>query len=112
MSSMIWTSESVTEGHSDKVCDFIADSILDAYLAQHPHSRVACEVLCKGNEVVLAGEITSHSTVAYEEIVRQAVRDIGYTSVADGFSADTLHVTEWIDASPGNRAGRGSRWRW
>jgi S-adenosylmethionine synthetase len=91
-----FTSESVTEGHPDKVCDYIADSILDAYLEQDPCSRVACEVLCKGNTVVLAGEITSCGKVDYEKIVRTAVREIGYVDAAEPFSADTLGVTKMI----------------
>ena len=74
----LFTSESVTEGHPDKVCDYIADSILDAYLEKDPCSRVACEVLCKGDTVVLAGEITSCGKVDYEKIVRQTVQEIGY----------------------------------
>ena len=61
-----FTSESVSEGHPDKVCDYIADSILDACLEQDPHSHVACEVLCKDNHVVLAGEITTNATLDYE----------------------------------------------
>jgi S-adenosylmethionine synthetase len=73
MSSYTFTSESVSEGHPDKVCDFIADSILDAHLAGDPNSRVACEVLCKSGEVILAGEITSRETVDYEKIARGAI---------------------------------------
>ena len=67
-----FTSESVSEGHPDKVCDYIADSILDACLAQDTASHVACEVLCKDNHVVLAGEITTNGTLDYEAIARQA----------------------------------------
>lgn len=80
MASMkyIFTSESVAEGHPDKVCDFIADSILDAYLAQDRMCRVACEVLCKNDRVLLAGEISSNATVNHEAIVRAAIREIGY----------------------------------
>ena len=74
-----FTSESVSEGHPDKVCDYIADSILDACLEQDPHSHVACEVLCKDNHVILAGEITTNAKVDYEAIARRAVREIGYT---------------------------------
>ncbi len=92
----LFTSESVTEGHPDKVCDYIADSILDAYLEQDPCSRVACEVLCKGNTVVLAGEITSCGNVDYEKTVRQAVREIGYVDAAEPFCADTLVVREMM----------------
>ena len=68
-----FSSESVSEGHPDKVCDYIADSILDAHLAGDRNSRVACEVLCKNGQVVLAGEITSRTTVDYERVTRQAV---------------------------------------
>jgi S-adenosylmethionine synthetase len=73
------TSESVSEGHPDKVCDYIADSILDAYLAEDPHSRVACEVLCKCNLVVVAGEISSLARIDYERVVREAIGQIGYS---------------------------------
>jgi len=86
----------VTEGHPDKVCDYIADSILDAYLAEDQCSRVACEVLCKGNNVVLAGEITSCGKVDYEKNVRAAVRQIGYTDSSEPFCAETLKVREML----------------
>lgn len=92
----VFTSESVTEGHPDKVCDFIADSILDAYLAEDPESRVACEVLCKGSNIVLAGEITSRATVDHEKIARQAIRAIGYTDTTEAFNADTVRVMQII----------------
>jgi S-adenosylmethionine synthetase len=92
----LFTSESVTEGHPDKVCDYIADSILDAYLGEDPCSRVACEVLSKGNTVVLAGEITSCGKVDYEKVVREAVREIGYTESSEPFCADTLNVREML----------------
>ena len=91
-----FTSESVSEGHPDKACDFIADSILDAYLTEDPTSRVACEVLCKNDVVVLAGEITSHGTVDHEAVVRQAIREIGYTDPAEPFCADTVHLIELL----------------
>jgi S-adenosylmethionine synthetase len=96
----VFSSESVTEGHPDKVCDFIADSILDAYLAQDPASRVACEVLCKSDRVVLAGEVTSKGTgtVDHEAVVRKAVREIGYTDPAAPFCANTLRITELLTA--------------
>ncbi|MDR0310778.1 MAG: methionine adenosyltransferase, partial [Acidobacteriota bacterium] len=84
----IFTSESVTEGHPDKVCDYIADSILDAYLQQDPKSRVACEVLCKENHVVIAGEFTSGGQVDHEAVARQAIREIGYVDPAELFNAD------------------------
>jgi len=86
------SSESVSEGHPDKVCDYIADSVLDAYLAQDPTSHVACEVMCKNNFVILGGEISSKGRVNYEDLVRQAVTEIGYTDTTEPFSADTLHL--------------------
>lgn len=86
------TSESVSEGHPDKVCDFIADSIVDAYLAQDAASRVACEVLCKRNLVVVAGEITSRAQIDYERVVRQAIAEIGYTEESEPFCADTVQI--------------------
>lgn len=92
----IFTSESVAEGHPDKVCDFIADSILDAYLTEDPSSRVACEVLCKSDVLVLAGEITSLATVDHEKIARQAIRAIGYTDPTEPFNADHVRVLQII----------------
>lgn len=91
-----FTSESVSEGHPDKVCDFIADSILDAYLTQYPESRVACEVLCKSDMVVLAGEITSRGEVDHEQITRQAIRQIGYTDLNEAFNADEVRVHQYL----------------
>jgi S-adenosylmethionine synthetase len=93
-----FTSESVSEGHPDKVCDTIADSILDAYLAQDPRSRVACEVLVKENRVVLAGEITSNGTVDHEAVVRQAIREIGYTDADQVFRADNVEILSFLTA--------------
>ncbi len=90
------TSESVSEGHPDKVCDLVADSILDAYLAQDPASRVACEVLAKGRTVVLAGEITSRGRVDHATIVRDALRAIGYTDAGDPFNADEIAIVQYI----------------
>ena len=86
------TSESVSEGHPDKVCDYIADSILDAYLAEDPHSRVACEVLCKCNLVVVAGEVSSLARIDYERVVREAIGQIGYTNPAESFSAESVQI--------------------
>ena len=79
MSKFTFTSESVSEGHPDKVCDYISDSILDACFAQDPQSRVACETLVKSDHVVLAGEITTNANFNYETTVRQAVKEISYT---------------------------------
>ena len=95
-SSFIFTSESVSEGHPDKVCDYIADSILDAHLQQDPKSRVACEVLCKDQHVVIAGEITSTASVDPEAVARAAIREIGYTDAARRFNADGASVLNWI----------------
>ncbi len=88
----IFSSESVTEGHPDKVADTISDAILDACLAQDPKSRVACETLVKSNLVVIAGEITSRSKIDYVEIAREAIREIGYTYEGDMFHADRVQV--------------------
>jgi len=88
----IFSSESVTEGHPDKVCDTISDYILDACLEQDPFSRVACETLAKGNLVVLAGEITSNAKFDYVERVREAIRSIGYVNADCIFHADTCRV--------------------
>jgi S-adenosylmethionine synthetase len=92
----IFSSESVSEGHPDKVCDYIADSILDAYIALDTHSRVACEVLCKGNAVVLGGEISSKASVDHESVVREAIRQIGYTDPTSAFNAEGVHVVQLI----------------
>lgn len=91
-----FTSESVSEGHPDKVCDFIADSILDAYLEQDPKSRVACEVLVKEDTVIIAGEITSSGTVDHEKVAREAIRQIGYTDNSEPFSADKVKVIQIV----------------
>jgi S-adenosylmethionine synthetase len=92
-----FTSESVSEGHPDKVCDYIADSVLDAHLEQDPHSRVACEVMCKSNMVTLAGEISSHAVgIDFAAIARDAVRQVGYTDPSEPFCADTLFVNQFL----------------
>ena len=90
----IFSSESVTEGHPDKVCDTISDTILDACLAQDPSSRVACETLAKGNLVVVAGEITTNAKFDYIEEVRSAIRGIGYIHDGSLFHADTCLVVQ------------------
>ncbi|MGB0413007.1 MAG: methionine adenosyltransferase [Coraliomargarita sp.] len=96
--NFIFSSESVGEGHPDKVSDYISDSILDACLEQDPKSRVACETLVKSNCVVLAGEITTNAKLNYEEIVRQAIREIGYTNDDDVFHADKVFVSNILTA--------------
>ena len=88
-----FTSESVTEGHPDKVCDQIADAILDALLEKDPHSHVACEVTAITDEVHIFGEITSAARVDYEAIARQVIREIGYTKPGLGFDADSCRIT-------------------
>ena len=96
MSRYTFTSESVSEGHPDKVCDYISDSVLDACLEQDKQSRVACETLCKSDRVVLAGEITTNAKLNFDRIVRQAVKEIGYTDVAETFCDTTLKLTSLI----------------
>ena len=93
----IFTSESVTEGHPDKVSDRISDSVLDALLAGDKYSRVACETLTNTNLAVVAGEITSETNVDYEEVVRQAIREIGYTGQEMGYDCDTCVVKVHLD---------------
>ena len=94
----IFTSESVSEGHPDKVSDQISDAILDACLAQDPMSRVACETLCTSDLIVISGEITTKAHVNWEETARGVVRDIGYNSHDIGFCADDCKVFVCIHA--------------
>jgi len=88
----LFTSESVSEGHPDKMADQISDAVLDAIIAQDPHARVACETLVKTGMVVLAGEITTGARVDYERLVRDAVNDIGYNHSDTGFDGHTCAV--------------------
>lgn len=88
----LFTSESVTEGHPDKVCDRISDAVLDAVLAVDPNGRVACETCCTTDTVFIAGEITSKVDVNIVGIARRVLRDIGYTGGASGFNADTCKI--------------------
>jgi S-adenosylmethionine synthetase len=92
MANYFFTSESVSMGHPDKVSDQVSDAVLDAHLAGDPRSRVACETLCTTDFVCLAGEITSMVQVDYEQVAREAIRKIGYTSDDVGFNADTCEV--------------------
>lgn len=94
----IFSSESVGEGHPDKVADLISDTVVDACLAQDPASRVACETLVKDGHVILAGEITTKAVIDYESLVRDVVRSIGYATPADDevFNAQTLDVTNYL----------------
>ena len=90
--SFVFSSESVGEGHPDKVADLISDSVLDACLEQDPASRVACETLVKSNQVVIAGEITTSAKINYETVVRDAIREIGYTNDDDVFHCDKVFI--------------------
>jgi S-adenosylmethionine synthetase len=96
--SFVFSSESVGEGHPDKVADLISDSVLDACLAQDPKSRVACETMVKSNMVILAGEITTKAKLNYEAIVRDAIRDIGYVNNDDVFHADQVFINNYLTA--------------
>jgi S-adenosylmethionine synthetase len=92
----IFSSESVGEGHPDKVCDTISDAILDAHLDQDPRSRVACETYAKSNMVVVGGEITTKARVHINDIVRQAIADIGYVNDDDVFHAERVFITNLL----------------
>ena len=97
MARKLFTSESVTEGHPDKICDQISDAILDALLEKDPNSRVACEVTASTGLVHIMGEITTEGYVDFQKIVRDVVRDIGYTRAKCGFDADTCAVLSNVD---------------
>ncbi|MGI6529909.1 MAG: methionine adenosyltransferase [Clostridia bacterium] len=98
MARKLFTSESVTEGHPDKICDQIADNILDALLKEDPESRVACEVTATTGLIHIMGEITTKAFVDYEKIARNTLRNIGYTSSEIGFDADTCAVINTVNA--------------
>ena len=108
----LFTSESVSAGHPDKVCDQISDAVLDAYLAEDPDSRVACETMIKNNMVFIAGEITSKGSPDLEPVVRKTIKDIGYDSDEYGFNGDNCEFTNLIseqspDISQGVTEGEG-----
>jgi len=112
MTDFLFTSESVSEGHPDKVADQISDAILDAILEQDPRSRVACETMVTTGMAMIAGEITTTARIDYPDIVRQAIRDIGYDDSAMGFDWETCAVLTSIDRqspdiSQGVTAGEG-----
>ena len=110
--SYIFTSESVSAGHPDKVCDQISDAVLDAYLAEDPNSRVACETMIKNNMVFIAGEITSTSSPDLEPVVRKTINEIGYDTDEYGFNGDSCEFTNLVfeqspDISQGVTEGEG-----
>ena len=93
----LFTSESVTEGHPDKICDQISDAVLDAMMEQDPMSRVACETACTTGMVMIMGEITTNAVVDFQKVVRDTVREIGYDRAKYGFDADTCAVLVTLD---------------
>ena len=97
MERRLFTSESVTEGHPDKICDNISDAVLDALMAQDPMSRVACETVITTDYVMVMGEITTRAKVDYEKIVRETIRETGYDSDEKGFNCDTCKVNILLD---------------
>jgi S-adenosylmethionine synthetase len=110
--NFVFTSESVSDGHPDKVADQVSDAILDAYLKQDAGSRVACETLVKNNAVIVAGEVSSSARINAEEIVRKVIKDIGYIYPELGFDADTCTVISLLseqskDISAGVNEGEG-----
>ena len=112
MNNYIFTSESVSEGHPDKVCDQISDAILDAYLKEDPNSRVACETMIKNNLVIIAGEITSEANPELEPVVRNVINDIGYNNDKLGFNGNTCEFINHIskqspDIAQGVNEGEG-----
>jgi len=120
MSRSLFTSESVSMGHPDKVSDQISDAILDAFIGQDPKSRVACETLCTTGQVVVAGEVTSQAYVDVQSIVRKTIREIGYTDSRIGFDADScgilvaLHsqspdIARGVDESKSHEQGAGDQ---
>ena len=102
--SLLFTSESVTEGHPDKLCDQISDAVLDACLEQDPYSRVACEAATKTGFVMLLGEITTHANLNFDELVRKVINEVGYNSSEMGFDGNTCAVQVAISKQSGDIA--------
>ncbi len=92
----LFTSESVTEGHPDKIADQISDAVLDAILEQDPTARVACETLVTTGTAVIAGEITTTAIVNYKKIIRDTINDIGYNNASFGYDCNTLSVMDLV----------------
>src|SRR5687768_5736387 len=97
MAGKLFTSESVTEGHPDKICDNVSDAVLDAVLAQDPNGRVACETMVKTGYAIVAGEITTSAKLDFAKIVRATIADIGYVHSDMGFDAHTCAVLTAIE---------------
>jgi len=115
-----FTSESVTEGHPDKICDQISDSILDKFLTNDPESRVACETLASTGMIIISGEITSHAYVDIQDIVRNTLEEIGYVNSEFGISAkgcsvmvsideQARHIAQGVDVSENHEQGAGDQ---
>ena len=98
MSTYVFTSESVTEGHPDKICDQVSDAVLDALLAQDPDSRVACETVVNTGLCLITGEVTSNANVDFINLARNVIREIGYNGArAGGFDANSCAVLIGLD---------------
>ena len=112
MRELLFTSESVTEGHPDKIADNISDAILDAMLTEDPNSRVACETLVTTGMVVVAGEVRTNAQVDFQKVVRQTIKEIGYTNSAMGFDCDTCAVLIALDQQSADIAQGVDEKRW
>ena len=93
----LFTSESVSAGHPDKLCDYVSDSVLDACLEQDPEAKVACECACKNTLMMVFGEVTTSAQVVYEQVIRNAIKEIGYDSIEKGFDYKNATVLVALD---------------